>query len=147
MPSSNLSDTTKDEYILLIIIFIVILAILYNLWCLFGSGSNREKKHSIFNDNVAELRLYYAPWCGHSIVLIENGWRKCKKMIEEDDELNHLVHVKEIDCDNNNNTEKCSNSGIHGFPTIKLFINGREIEYAGDRSENSIIQFVKKNIN
>lgn len=145
MPLSKLSDTNNEEYILLIIIFIVILSILYNLWCLFGSYNNDEKNNTLANENTAELRLYYAPWCGHSVTLIENGWKKCKQLIEHDDYLNQNVSVREIDCDNN--TEKCTISGVVGFPTIKLFINGKEIEYAGDRTENSIIQFVKKNIN
>lgn len=143
MPLSNLSDTKNEEYILLIIIFIVILCILYNFWCLFGPYNNDEKNISA-NENPAELRLYYASWCGHSVALIENGWKKCKQIIENDEYLNKIISIREIDCDNN--SEKCTISGVVGFPTIKLFISGREIEYVGDRTENSIIQFVKKNI-
>ena len=147
MPLSNLymSDTSNEEYILLAIIVIVILSILYNLWCIY-SHETHEKKHKKSNGNAAELRLYYAPWCGHSTILIENGWKKSKQIIEQDDDLNQHVNVREIDCENANNTDKCSTAGVVGFPTIKLFINGREIEYNGDRTEKSIIQFVKNNL-
>lgn len=147
MPLSNLymSDTSNEEYILLALIFIVILAILYNLWHIYSHG-HHEKKHKPSKNASAELRLYYAPWCGHSTMFIENGWKRSKQLIENDNDLNKHVNVREIDCENPNNTDKCTSAGIVGFPTVRLFSNGKEIEYTGDRTEKSIINFLKNNL-
>lgn len=128
MQHYNISNSEK--YVILLIGLTVILLI-YNFINLF---KNKKTK----TDNKNELRLYYAKWCGHSVNLIENGWKKAKQMLEG------KIAIKEIDCQTNNDV--CVASNISGFPTIKLFKNGNEIEYSGNRSEQSIVQFVNNNI-
>lgn len=130
----NYKNLSKEEKFLGILILIVIVLLGYNFW----SASNFTLNIGNKGGNNVELRLYYAQWCGHSVALINNGWKKAKQILENDG-----VAIKEIDCDVDSNV--CSTSGVSGFPTIKLFKNGNEIEYVGDRTENSIVQFVKNN--
>jgi len=78
---------------------------------------------------------FYAPWCGH-----------CKKLSPIWDELgavakkSGLYKVAKVDV----TTEKSLGSefGIRSLPTIKLFINGKETPYSGDRTVDAFNKFV-----
>jgi len=77
---------------------------------------------------------FYAPWCGH-----------CKRLVPTWEELATTVkgkfHVAKVDC----TVEKdvATANGIRGFPTIKLFHNGKVSDYNGARTVESFIEFVE----
>lgn len=48
--------------------------------------------------------------------------------------------------DSTKNTESADKYGITGFPTLKLFSNGRfKIDYHGSRTTDSLIKFMENN--
>ncbi|XP_062598124.1 protein disulfide-isomerase TMX3-like [Saccostrea cucullata] len=79
---------------------------------------------------------FYAPWCGH-----------CKKLEPIYQQVastlrNHPVNVAKLDC--TRFSAVASAFDVAGFPTIK-FINGDTIyTHRGERSEEDILEFVKK---
>lgn len=94
-----------------------------------------------FNDQLKQhnilLVMFYAPWCGH-----------CKQMKPE-----YITAAKElsaagyekclamVDC--TVNPDLTDQYNIEGFPTIKLFINGKYIkDYTGKRTVEDIKRFV-----
>lgn len=99
-----------------------------------------------FNDQLKEhnvlLVMFYAPWCSH-----------CKKMKPE-----YLAAAKDlsasgyskclamVDC--TVNPEVTEQFNIEGFPTIKLFKNGKYVkDYTGKRTVEEIKRFVMHNLN
>ncbi|KAK9909480.1 hypothetical protein WJX75_002926 [Coccomyxa subellipsoidea] len=71
------------------------------------------------------LLEFYAPWCGHCRNLAPK-WSKLAVA------LKNIVKVSAINCDEEE--ALCAQHKIQGFPTIKAFVNGRMIDYNGDRS-------------
>ncbi|XP_073337370.1 protein disulfide isomerase family A, member 8 isoform X2 [Pagrus major] len=82
------------------------------------------------------LVKFYAPWCGH-----------CKKLAPEFEKaatrLKGTVQLAKVDC--TAHSETCSRFGVSGYPTLKIFRNGRDsAPYDGPRSADGIYQYMKK---
>ncbi|KAG9279612.1 protein disulfide-isomerase A3-like [Astyanax mexicanus] len=82
------------------------------------------------------LVKFYAPWCGH-----------CKKLAPEFEtaakRLKGVVTLAKVDC--TSSTEVCGRFGVTGYPTLKIFRNGRESSsYDGPRSAVGIVDQMKK---
>ncbi|XP_053190784.1 protein disulfide-isomerase A3-like [Scomber japonicus] len=82
------------------------------------------------------LVKFYAPWCGH-----------CKKLAPEFDKaatrLKGTVQLAKVDC--TAHSETCARFGVSGYPTLKIFRNGRDsAPYDGPRSADGIYHYMKK---
>eukprot|EP01102_Stenamoeba_stenopodia_P014578 TRINITY_DN485_c0_g1_i1.p1 TRINITY_DN485_c0_g1~~TRINITY_DN485_c0_g1_i1.p1 ORF type:complete len:269 (-),score=75.36 TRINITY_DN485_c0_g1_i1:141-947(-) len=93
-----------------------------------------EDHHQV--NNGIWLVEYYAPWCGF-----------CKRLAPIWAELatnvktNNLgFKVAKVDCTQNNAI--CSNAGVQGYPTIKLYVNGQVHAFNGERTVDGFISFV-----
>ncbi|CAL5222385.1 g4741 [Coccomyxa viridis] len=94
-----------------------------------GDPNVEEVTHGNFPSGAGEgfvwLLEFYAPWCGHCRNLAPK-WSKVAKALQG------VAKVGAINCDDEKSL--CSEHGVQGFPTIKAFVNGRMIDYNGDRS-------------
>uniref|UniRef100_A0A0G4IFW8 Protein disulfide-isomerase n=1 Tax=Chromera velia CCMP2878 TaxID=1169474 RepID=A0A0G4IFW8_9ALVE len=85
-------------------------------------------------ENPEALVEFYAPWCGH-----------CKKLAPEYEKaakaLKGKVPLGKVDA----TVEKdlASKFNVRGYPTLKFFKKGKEQEYTGGRSEETIIQWIE----
>ena len=80
--------------------------------------------------------LFYAPWCGH-----------CKKFHPEYEKAAKTLKKENIilaKVDGESNKELSTRFSIESYPTIKAFIKKKEYSYDGDRSEEAIIDFMRK---
>lgn len=78
--------------------------------------------------------LFFAPWCGH-----------CKSVVPIWDQLaQKYPNVIKIDCDQN--PEIAKSEQVSGFPTIRAYVNNQYMEYQGDRSPESLEQFVASSL-
>ncbi|KAL7381979.1 hypothetical protein ABVT39_014540 [Epinephelus coioides] len=82
------------------------------------------------------LVKFYAPWCGH-----------CKKLSPEFEKaatrLKGTVQLAKVDC--TAHSETCARFGVSGYPTLKIFRNGRDsAPYDGPRTADGIYQYMKK---
>ncbi|KAK7878005.1 hypothetical protein WMY93_031351 [Mugilogobius chulae] len=83
------------------------------------------------------LVKFYAPWCGH-----------CKKLAPDFEKaatkLKGTVQLAKVDC--TANSDLCSRFGVTGYPTLKIFRNGRDAgAYDGPRSEG-LVQVMKNSL-
>jgi len=87
------------------------------------------------NENNFVLVKFYAPWCGH-----------CKKMapdfVAAAEELAN-TEFKFANVDATEEKEIAAEVGVQGYPTLKFFINGKEKEYTGERTQDKIVEWVK----
>jgi len=88
-----------------------------------------------FAEKPLSLIEFYAPWCGH-----------CKALAPEYEEaatqLKGEVPIAKVDC--TVETDVCSEQGVQGYPTLKVFKNGAATDFKGQRKAASIISYMKK---
>ena len=75
---------------------------------------------------------FFAPWCGH-----------CKSLAPEYEKaakaLKGIANIAAIDASNER-----TDIQIQGYPTIKLFIDGKITEYDGPRTGDGVVDFMLK---
>lgn len=85
-------------------------------------------------ENKQSLVEFYAPWCGH-----------CKKLAPEFEkaavELKGKVALGKVDA--TEEKDLASRYNVKGFPTLVWFEDGKEAEYDGGRTSDTIIEWVK----
>jgi protein disulfide-isomerase A1 len=84
---------------------------------------------------------FYAPWCGHCKSL-EPEYAKAAAMLKSSG-----IALAKLDATAKENDALKSKFQIKGFPTLKIFKNGKEdspIEYTGPRQADGIVTYLKK---
>eukprot|EP00013_Stygamoeba_regulata_P021053 CAMPEP_0177653488 /NCGR_PEP_ID=MMETSP0447-20121125/13764_1 /TAXON_ID=0 /ORGANISM="Stygamoeba regulata, Strain BSH-02190019" /LENGTH=236 /DNA_ID=CAMNT_0019156951 /DNA_START=56 /DNA_END=766 /DNA_ORIENTATION=- len=80
------------------------------------------------------LVKFFAPWCGH-----------CKRLAPLWEEMGDSItdfNVAKVDCTIHKKVQ--SEQGVRGYPTIKLFIDGKAHAYSGPRTKDAFIKFVNE---
>jgi len=79
---------------------------------------------------------FYAPWCGH-----------CKKLAPEYSAAAWELKAENLPLakvDATVHKKVADRFKIQGFPTLKFFIKGNDMEYNGGRSKNDIVAWMRK---
>jgi thiol-disulfide isomerase/thioredoxin len=87
-----------------------------------------------FSNNECVVRMFYVNWCGH-----------CKKSKPEFQQFMQKynntqvkgknVKIEMIDCEENSaNKQLASKYNVKGYPTIIAHLNGKNIDYEGERN-------------
>jgi protein disulfide-isomerase A6 len=73
---------------------------------------------------------FYAPWCGHCKNLAPEYTKAAKG-------LKGIANIAAIDSSNERIDVQ-----IQGYPTIKLYVDGKATDYTGERTASGIINFM-----
>lgn len=76
--------------------------------------NSQNFKSRVLDTQHLTIVEFYAPWCGHCQNLKPEYIKAAKS-------LKGLANLAAIDCDDSNNKQLCSQYGVRGFPTIKIF--------------------------
>jgi len=87
--------------------------------------------------------MFYAPWCGHCQRL-KPTWDQLMKDINADNTI--PITIMKVDC--TQNTKLCSDQGVMGYPTLKLYLEDEEepVRYKGGRDVSSLKKFIMKSV-
>ena len=129
---------------LLIVIFFIggrVLVINNDSGCKCHEKFNNMESDSypIKNESQEKLILFYADWCGHCQHM-KPDWETAKNMLKVK-APNLIIEEVEHSAPKNDKYPQ-----IKGYPTIMFFKDGKYIEYKGDRSTNSIVDFALQNM-
>lgn len=140
----KLKFLSKPKNVNKVLLLVGILLVLFVVHKYFLSKEGFESQPEELDENIAGQEktavLFYAEWCGH-----------CKKFMPEWDKLseevnktNENVKIMKVNCGDPKtkpeHKEIMKKHSIQGYPTIKIFKNGNEEEYDGDRSSSKIKQ-------
>ena len=132
---NNIFNIMKKNKVVMILVIVILVILVISI-------INYNKKDTIQvlkKNNKGKIMLFYADWCGWSQKFLPI-WNE---FIKECDKLN--IPYETIECTDN---EICSNGkyNIEGFPTIILEVDDNIIEYNGDRTIRSMLDFVSLNM-
>eukprot|EP01130_Rhizamoeba_saxonica_P016441 TRINITY_DN75_c1_g1_i1.p1 TRINITY_DN75_c1_g1~~TRINITY_DN75_c1_g1_i1.p1 ORF type:complete len:520 (-),score=151.18 TRINITY_DN75_c1_g1_i1:28-1587(-) len=108
------------------------------------AGNAVELTEDNFADTTAtgtHLVKFYAPWCGHCKRLAPT-W---DELADKQQALEDGFNVAKVDC--TVHKKVCSEFGVRGYPTLKLFFNGEVIDFKGQRTIKDFEDFVAAETN
>ena len=101
----------------------------------------KDNFESFITDNKYVFVKFFAPWCGHCKSMAPSYIQLATRMNEKEDG----IPITEVDA--TENTELAAKYGVEGYPALKLFIDGKPIEYSGERDGEAIENFINKKMN
>jgi len=98
-----------------------------------------EKNFEVaIKSNPFILVEFFAPWCGHCKQFAPEYAGAAKQLKQ----ANPPIPLAKVDA--TAELKLAEEYGVRGYPTIRLFIDGRDQEYTGGRTEQSIVTWVLK---
>ncbi|XP_041468662.1 thioredoxin domain-containing protein 5-like [Lytechinus variegatus] len=111
-----------------------------------GSSSERNYDTSTFKEEIGKkdhFVKFFAPWCGHCRKLAPVWTQLSEKYNTAEDSI---VTIAKVDC--TVETSLCSDHGVTGYPTLKLYKKDKEpLKYKGKRDLATLEKYIEDELN
>ena len=157
------SKSKKNNTLKIIIIVLLIAFVFYTLYTCLSTQYGYKQKKKVDNtyvesftaelsteikilkpENISQNEIvivkFYAPWCGYC-KKIEPDWKKIIKKYHNKNIKNKIVKVQQLDCDKHEKEEK--KHKIPGYPTIRIYTKGQQLEFEETRDFTHISKFIE----
>jgi len=147
--TQNLMSNKYVIIAVLSLLFIVIGFFVYKSY-VGSSDSSPTMTDDIYDDGSdvsdssdAELMFFHVDWCPHCKTALPE-WEKIKKEYNNKKINGHRILFLEYNCteETEETTKKIDTYKIEGYPTIKLKIDGRVIEFDAKVNKENMEQFL-----
>lgn len=124
-------------WVWLIVLAIVIIS--------YDKNSCLNPRSERFTQENSKIKIYNfnTEWCGYS-KRFQPVWDDFSSKVNSQS-ISGLSNVEAIDvkCDNPANKQLCEEYKIPGFPSVLAVKDGKQVDFNGDRTTNSLVEFVK----
>ena len=122
-------------------IILLIVGIVVSVLLLGPKYLNKEK----MQNKTAEFLFFYTDWCPHC-TSAKPSWNSFKDKTKTVNGYN--ITYKEINCTKETPESEMmmEKYKVEGFPTIKLLVNGRVIDFEEKPTEQNLTQFVNSSL-
>ena len=148
----SMQNLMSNKYVIIAVLsllFIVIGFFVYKSY-VGSSDSSPTMTDDIYDDGSgesnssdAELMFFHVDWCPHCKTALPE-WEKIKKEYNNKKINGHRILFLEYNCteETEETTKKIETYKIEGYPTIKLKIDGRVIEFDAKVNKENMEQFL-----
>lgn len=145
----SIQDLFNNKYVMIAIIVAVFVIAGYFLYSNYANQNSETITDDIYegmdnnNDSEAELMLFHVDWCPHCKTALPE-WEKLKQDYANKKVNGHKIIFLEYNCteESEETTKKMETYKIEGFPTIKLKVEGRVIEFDAKVTKANLEQFL-----
>ena len=123
----------ETKHVLFVVAAIVILYLIYQ-----HNKKNEKMTTETSEQSSPVLGVYYTEWCGYSQQFVDQLKNGTGAVIEKTG-----AKIQLIDCEKDK--EMCAKYEVQGFPTLLLHTSKGTVPYNGNRSGDSIAEFIQQN--
>lgn len=107
------------------------------------SNNDKDGFVSEISKHGTVLVEFFAPWCGHCKRLAPEYSKAATALLANDPP----VPLAKVDCTSDMGKDLCSEYGVSGYPTLKIFKDGAfASEYQGPREADGIVKYMKNQV-
>lgn len=137
----------KQTALIVFIVLVFLIAALYTYRRYIHSNLNKDyvanNEFVEGSAKTADLYFFYTTWCPHCKTA-KPIWNSFKTEIGDNLVNGVKINFIEVDCDKDKGTS--DKFDVKGFPTIKMVVGNKVIEYDAKPSKENLMEFVKTSV-
>lgn len=127
------------NYIVIFLALLLIVLLVYKLWAPTFKAPKRK-----VSENEARLYFFYTEWCGFSQKAMPE-WKKLEDTLNSTP-IFGTTRVKPVRVNAEEDPKTTELYEVEGYPTILLETRDGIYDYTGNRSHESLLQFLRKSL-
>ena len=146
--SFSIQELFNNKYVMIAIIVLIFVVAAYFLYRNYANQSNYETiTDDIYEEmdnndgSEAELMIFHVDWCPHCKTALPE-WEKLKQEYANKKVNGHKIIFMEYNCTEESEETAHTNTLVTAFPTIKLKVEGRVIEFDAKVTKSNLEQFL-----